>query len=82
MGLINDNRHVTQVCRIGQGNACCRYLTVGPDGWDCVKLSTEPTRSLLEVMEGRNDGQTAKQILDERVRKGEMHARGDNCEGR
>lgn len=29
--------HLTEVCRIGQGNACCRYLTVGPKGFECAK---------------------------------------------
>lgn len=25
------------VCKIGQGHACCRYLTMSPDGWSCEK---------------------------------------------
>jgi hypothetical protein len=25
------------VCKIGQGAACCRYLTMGPDGWNCER---------------------------------------------
>jgi hypothetical protein len=30
---------VKSVCKIGQGHACCRYLTMAPDGWDCEKHS-------------------------------------------
>lgn len=25
------------VCKIGQGHDCCRYLTMGADGWNCEK---------------------------------------------
>ena len=82
MGLINDIEHVRLVCRIGQGSKCCRYLTVGAEGWDCVKLNTEPVRSLLDVMEDRPSTMTAKEILDQRVKLNDMTAKGDNCEGR
>ena len=67
---------------MGLGKLCCRYLTIGATGWDCVKLSTEPVRSLLDVMEGTPSTLTAKQILDQRAEEGSMMARGDNCEGR
>ena len=29
--------HIKQVCKIGQGNECCRYVTVGGNGFECVK---------------------------------------------
>ena len=29
--------HLKQVCKIGQGNKCCRYLVVGSQGFECVK---------------------------------------------
>jgi len=29
--------HVKTICRIGQGKECCRYLTVGPQGFMCAK---------------------------------------------
>lgn len=32
--------YIKTVCRIGQGAACCRYLTMGPGGWRCEKLTT------------------------------------------
>jgi hypothetical protein len=51
------------VCRIGQGAACCRYLTMSPTGWDCEK------KTQLGL------------VLDARVARGEMTARGDNCKG-
>jgi hypothetical protein len=35
--------HIKNVCKIGQGNACCRYLTVAPNGWNCEKLSSLKT---------------------------------------
>ena len=32
--------HVIDVCKIGQGNDCCRYLIVGGKGFECAKLTT------------------------------------------
>lgn len=29
--------HVTRVCQIGNGEACCRYLTAGGQGFECAK---------------------------------------------
>lgn len=31
------NNHVNTICKIGQGADCCRYLTMGPDGFCCEK---------------------------------------------
>lgn len=28
-----------RVCKIGQGHACCRYLTISGGGWNCEKHS-------------------------------------------
>ncbi len=82
MGLIKDLNYVRDVCKIGEGHQCCRYLTTGAEGWNCIKHYPDPIRSLLDVMEGKAATKTVKQLLDERVARGEMTARGDNCEGR
>jgi len=29
--------YIYNVCKIGQGKECCRYLTVDPDGWSCER---------------------------------------------
>jgi hypothetical protein len=29
--------HAHEVCKIGQGAECCRYLTIGAKGWSCEK---------------------------------------------
>lgn len=34
------DEHAKDVCKIGAGNACCRYLTMGMNGWSCEKLSS------------------------------------------
>ena len=31
------NKHIKDVCRIGQDKNCCRYLTMGVKGWSCGK---------------------------------------------
>ena len=34
------------VCKMGQGNECCRYLAVGSSGIECLKLT--PHKSFLD----------------------------------
>ncbi len=38
---------VTSLCRIGQGNDCCRYLTCGMAGFSCEKLT--PMKDWLDA---------------------------------
>lgn len=26
-----------EICKVGQGEDCCIYLTMGESGWDCAK---------------------------------------------
>lgn len=33
-------QHVDDVCKIGQGKACCRYLLLGKTGFECGKLTS------------------------------------------
>lgn len=35
-----DEECARSVCKIGQGAACCRYLLLGPLGWNCAKGTT------------------------------------------
>lgn len=37
MSKFPEHEHITNVCRIGQGAACCRYLTMSTQGWGCEK---------------------------------------------
>lgn len=33
-----NNDYVMDVCKLGQGAECCRYLTLGAStGWECAK---------------------------------------------
>lgn len=32
-----DDDCARNVCKIGQGAACCRYLTMGAGGWSCER---------------------------------------------
>lgn len=58
-----DDAYVKAICRAGEGEVCCRYLTVGAGGWSCEK------HALLAS------------IIDYKVERGEIGAKGDNCEG-
>lgn len=48
-----------EVCRMGQGHDCCRYLTMGPDGWSCQKhgqfTALLDSRALAREMVARAD---------------------------
>lgn len=33
------NDYIKQVCKIGQGAACCKYLGGGVDGLECLKIN-------------------------------------------
>lgn len=61
---VPSNREAHDLCKVGQGAACCRYLAMSVRGWSCEKLTPL----------GR--------LLDARVERGEMNARGDNCPGK
>lgn len=60
------SEHIGKVCRIGQGHECCRYLMIGPKGFECAKVA----------------GIRVKALLDQRVAEEAMTARGDNCDGK
>jgi hypothetical protein len=32
-------KYIREICNIGQGEKCCRYLLMGSDGWECGKLN-------------------------------------------
>lgn len=42
--------YAKEVCKIGKGADCCRYLTMSPKGWSCEKNS-----SLREIINARTD---------------------------
>ena len=35
--MMTNNEYVMNTCKLGQGAECCRYLTMGIDGWECAK---------------------------------------------
>jgi len=39
--------HVINVCKIGQGNDCCRYLVAGPKGFECAKIT--PMKATIDA---------------------------------
>ena len=63
---MNKTDYVTQVCKIGLGNKCCRYLMAGRNGFECA-LITSP-------------GLVKK--LDRRAEAKSMVAIAKNCNGK
>ncbi len=39
MSNITNDKYVMDVCKMGQGGNCCRYLAMGK-GWECLKESS------------------------------------------
>ena len=35
-----DDKQIKEVCKLGQGEKCCRYLICGGEGFECAKLMT------------------------------------------
>lgn len=62
------NTHVKNVCKIGQGNICCRYLIIGINGFECVKNTDMKAyldaRAAMETMVARADNCKGKTIIE------------------
>lgn len=58
MSNLVDIDYAKATCKIGQGNACCRYLTAGPKGLECEKhtslRATIDARVHMMVAQGDN----------------------------
>ena len=51
-GDFPNKKHTKTVCKIGQGHACCRYLTMAPDGYSCEKHA--PLKKYLDFRVATN----------------------------
>jgi hypothetical protein len=64
----NISNHVKNVCKIGQGNACCRYLVISGQGFECVKNTDMKayldSRVAMETMIARANNCDGKEIKD------------------
>jgi len=58
--------HIKEVCKRGQGEDCCRYLTMSPE-FSCVRI---------------NGDMGIAHTLDDRVRENNISAKAINCGGR
>lgn len=62
------NNQVRNVCKAGQGNACCRYLVIGIHGFECVKHTDMKeyldARVAMEMMVARADNCDGKDIVE------------------
>lgn len=39
--VITDQKRIDDICKIGQGSDCCRYLGAGANGFECFKHQAE-----------------------------------------
>ena len=62
------NETVRNVCKAGQGNACCRYLVIGPMGFECVRGTDMKdyldARVAMETMVARGDNCEGKTVAE------------------
>lgn len=45
--------HVQQVCKPGHGEKCCKYLVMGIEGWECMKV-TNTKKALIDKEWAKN----------------------------
>ena len=51
--MVIPNKYVTEVCKMGSGKLCCRYLILGGMGFECAKKEQSLKRYLdLRVEQG------------------------------
>ena len=48
MNLHEDEKHWTEVCKLGKGAECCKYLVAGASGLECIKETPQYKRILDE----------------------------------
>ena len=60
-------KHIDEVCKRGQGNACCCYLVLNGKGFECARVSGSIGLALN---------------FQDRIREGTMNAKSFNCGGR
>jgi hypothetical protein len=47
-----DKERLREICKLGQGADCCRYITAGPDGIRCQKFTSVGRYIDARVLEG------------------------------
>lgn len=45
--------YLKDICKLGQGNDCCRYLVMAPTGFECGKLDPALKRTLDQRVKSR-----------------------------
>ena len=64
--LCKMNDQVKNICKAGQGNACCRYLVIGTMGFECVRdadlKAYLDARVAMETMVARGDNCSGKTV--------------------
>jgi hypothetical protein len=69
--VIEDREYVRNVCKLGQGAACCRYLAASARGLECLKhtgLKAElDRRAAAKTMHAQSDNCEGKSDEDRAV---------------
>ena len=42
---------VKEICRVGKGEECCAFITVGVNGFECIKMSYPMNSSIHSRLE-------------------------------
>jgi len=37
--ILMENDEPETICRLGQGDKCCAFLVMSPDGFECIRMS-------------------------------------------
>ena len=62
----NMNEHVKNICKLRQGNTCCRYLVISGSGFECMRGTDMKayldSRVAMETIVARGDNCEGKSI--------------------
>lgn len=62
------NEHIINICKIGKGHDCCRYLVMSGKSWECVKHTSMATlldtRVETKTITARGDNCEGKTIAE------------------
>ena len=46
-----EDDEAKEICRLRQGEECCAFLVVGPDGFECIRMSPAFSETIFARLE-------------------------------
>ena len=79
------NEHIENICKIGQGGECCRYLICGAGGFECAKhtelkdvIDQRVSNNIMTAQGNNCEGYPGKHSLTILNKKDDEESSNDN----